>query len=121
MIFDAFSPLAVPLLIAGGLGGLVRGLIAFRTAAKLGVTAPVLVAASVDTITSMIIGACTSLFLHEEAKALFGGIFDAVNADEPGRVLTSGFVTGIGCIVIIGAVTDFIGVRLAKLKQQPEG
>lgn len=108
MILDSFGPDAGPLLVAGSLGGLVRGLIVLRSVmAKGGVTRQVIVNTSFDTGTSIVIGACISLFLHDWVQTLIDPLLNITTADIGARALTSGFVGGFGCIALAGLLWDF--------------
>lgn len=108
MILDAFGPDAAPLLVSGALGGLVRGLIVLRNViAKGAVTRLVLITTGFDTGTSIVIGACISLFLHDWVQTLIDPLLNITTADLGARALTSGFVGGFGCIALAGLLWDF--------------
>jgi hypothetical protein len=118
MILDAFGPDAPALIIAGSLGGLMRGLIALRRKAAAGpLTTADINALAIDISTSVVIGAMSSLFLSSEVNAVVGPGLDMIHVDAGPKVLTSGFLAGLGGIAIIGYVLDFIDIR-AKLKTQ---
>lgn len=109
MILDAFGPDAGPLLAAGALGGLVRGLVVFRRVYAKGlVTTDVLIATGIDMGTSIIIGAIISMFLHGAGEAVLRlPILNEVALEGTARTATAGFLAGFGSIAIAGAVWDF--------------
>ena len=109
MILDAFGSDAVPLLVAGSLGGLTRGLVVFRSVlAKGPITQAVLVNTLFDTGTSVVIGAIISLFLHQAGEAVLDApVLNQIAVDGTARTATGGFIAGFGCIAIAGALWDF--------------
>lgn len=118
MILDAFGPDAGPLLAAGALGGLVRGLVVFRGVyAKGPVTQQVLVATGLDMATSIIIGAIISMFLHGAGEAVLNlPVLNGIALEGTARTATAGFLAGFGSIAIAGAVWDFFsGVDFAGM------
>lgn len=122
MILDDFGPDALPLLVSGSLGGLVRGLIVFRSViAKGPVTRQIAVATALDTGTSIIIGAIISMFLHGAADGIFDLPFlSHIALEGTARTATSGFLAGFGAIAIGGALWDFFsGIEFFKKKDPP--
>lgn len=118
MILDAFGPDASALLVAGALGGLTRGMIVLRAKAAAGpLTATVITSLAIDISTSIVIGSMSSLFLSNVAMGLLGPALDMLHLDPAPKVITSGFVAGLGGITLIGTVLDFIDIR-SKLKSQ---
>lgn len=118
MILDAFGPDAVPLLVAGSLGGLVRGLIVFRSViAKGPVTRQIAFATAIDTGTSIIIGAIIAMFFHGVGEAVLDlPVLNQVVLEGTARTATDGFLAGFGCIAIAGAFWDFFsGVDFGAL------
>lgn len=118
MILDAFGSDAGPLLVAGALGGLVRGLIVFRSViAKGPVTRQIAAATAIDTGTSIIIGAIIALFLHGAGEAVLNlPVLNQVVLEGTARTATAGFLAGFGSIAIAGAVWDFFsGVDFSGL------
>ncbi len=109
MILDAFGDQAGPLLVAGALGGLVRGLVVFRSViAKGPVTWPVAIATALDTSTSVIIGAIISMFFHGLGEAVLDiPGFNQIVLEGTARTVTTGFIAGFGCIAIAGFLWDF--------------
>lgn len=122
MILDAFGDDAVPLLVAGALGGMVRGLIVLRGVIAKGgpVTRQVLINTLFDTGTSIVIGACISLFLHGFAETLTDPLLNFTTADAATKTLTSGFVAGFGCIAISGVLWDFLSGLRKKPPDPPQ-
>lgn len=108
---------AIPLLVAGALGGLVRGLLILRTRwpSTGSISAIELTAIGIDVATSVIIGSLFSLFLSGAADSIIGPGLDILHVDEASKVTTSGFLAGIGGISIGGYVFDLFNAR-AKLK-----
>jgi len=118
VILDAFGPDSGPLLAAGALGGLVRGLVVFRSVlAKGPVTRAIALASLLDTGTSVIIGAIIALFLHGTGEAVLElPVLNQIVLEGTARTATSGFLAGFGSIAIAGAVWDFFsGVDFAAL------
>lgn len=99
MILDAFGPDALPLLMAGGFGGLCRGVVAFDPKAFSRATV-------IEITRAIIVGSGCSLFAHGIVLAFAGGWFEALHI-EPGTELgLSGFVAGIiGISIVSGLVT----------------
>ncbi len=118
MVLDAFGSDAGPLLVAGALGGLVRGLVVFRSVyAKGPVTHQVLIGTALDMGTSIIIGAIISMFLHGAGEAVLNlPVLNQVVLEGTARTATAGFLAGFGSIAIAGAVWDFFsGVDFSGL------
>lgn len=123
MTLDAFGAQAGPLLVAGALGGLARGLLALRKAYAAGpVTKAALVAIGVDMGTAIALGSLVSLFLSGAVSTVLGPGLDLIHVDPGAKDTTSGFLAGIGAISILGFITDTFAAR-AKLKQDapPQG
>lgn len=123
MILDAFGPDSAALLASGALGGLIRGLVVFRSVmAKGPITTQVLVNTLLDTSTSIIIGAVIALFLHSAGEAVLNlPVLNSVALEGTARTATAGFLAGFGSIAIAGAVWDFFsGIDFAGLfKRSP--
>lgn len=116
MILDGFGPDASVLLVAGALGGLVRGLVSLRAKSSSGpLTTSVIQAVAVDIVTSIVIGSMFSLFLSQYAMLVVGPVLENVNAGTVPKVATSGFVAGLIGIAIITYILDLADKR-AKLK-----
>lgn len=114
-MFEAFGA-AVPLLVAGALGGLVRGLLALRKAFASGsIAGPALTVLGIDIVTSIIIGSVVSLYLHDLALAIFGAGLDFIHVDPGAKVTTAGFIAGLVAITLVGFITDTVTKR-AELK-----
>lgn len=119
IFLEAFGANAGPLLVAGALGGLARGLLSLRKAYASGpVTSVALIAILVDMGTSIVLGSLVSLFLSGTASTVLGPILDLIHVDADAKSTTSGFVAGLGAISILGFINDTITNR-AKLKQEP--
>lgn len=116
---------ALPLLIAGGLGGLVRGLVVFRSAVAKGpVTQQTVINTMWDTGTSVTIGAIISLFLHGIGGAVLDlPILNQVAIEGTARTATEGFIAGFGGIAVGGTLWDFFStvdfMSLFKKKGTP--
>lgn len=118
MLLDAFGADALPVLVAGGSGGLVRGLYVLRTKSTAGpLTSAVLVVVGIDIITSVIIGALAALFGAGWVLGALGPVLG--NADAAYKGLSASFAAGMVAITVLGLVIDGVDIR-ARLKKQDE-
>jgi len=118
MILDAFGPDASALLMSGALGGFVRGMVVLRSKAvggELALTVQAITPVAVDIVTSTVIGSTCALFFSQTAFSFIGPMLEQVNAGSVPKIVTSGFIAGMGGITIITTALDFVDAR-AKLK-----
>jgi len=115
-MITSFGPDAVALLVAGALGGLVRGLVALRKAiSSWPIAGPALTVLGIDIGTSIVIGSLVSLFLHGFALTVVGGGLDLIHVDPDAKDTTAGFIAGLIAITMVGFFTD-TATKFSQLK-----
>lgn len=98
---------AIPAIISGGAGGLVRWL-TLKEPLR-------------DGVTSIVVGVLCSLYMGPLGTAIVDPVFGRLIEDPMRRENLGGFLIGMGGIVVVGFVIDLWRLRVAAISKKSSG